>query len=91
VTTALILFLAAGMASRMAEFLVQADVLPPLRSPLWDLSHRLPMDSAPGAVMHALIGYDATPAGVQVLFYVITLAAIFAAMRLVQYRKRAAS
>jgi high-affinity iron transporter len=91
VTTALILFLAAGMASRMAEFLVQADVLPPLRSPLWDLSHRLPMDSAPGAVMHALIGYDATPAGVQVLFYGITLAAIFAAMRFVRYRKRAAS
>ena len=91
VTTALILFLAAGRASRMAEFLVQADVLPPLRSPLWDLSHRLPTDSAPGAVMHALIGYDAAPAGVQVLFYVVTLGAIYAAMTYVRRRRRPAA
>lgn len=48
------------------------------------------MDSAPGAVMHALIGYDATPAGVQVLFYALTLATIFAAMANVRHRKRAA-
>jgi len=89
VTTALILFLAAGMASRMAEMLVQADVLPPLRSPLWDFSQHLPTDSAPGAVMHALIGYDAAPAGVQVLFYVVTLAVIYGAMMVVRHRKRA--
>lgn len=91
VTTVLILFLAAGMASRMAEFLVQAEVLPPLRSPLWDLSRQLPMDSAFGAVMHALVGYDAAPAGVQVLFYVTTLAVIFSAMTYVRRRKRAAA
>ena len=88
VTTALILFLAAGMAARMAEFLVQADVLPPLQSPLWDLSHLLPVDSAPGALMHVLLGYDAAPAGVQVLFYVLTLATISGAMTYVRHRQR---
>ncbi|HWI15253.1 MAG TPA: FTR1 family protein, partial [Burkholderiales bacterium] len=89
VTTTLILFLAAGMASRMAEMLVQADVLPPLRAPLWDFSQHLPTDSAPGAVMHALIGYDAAPAGVQVLFYVVTLAVIYGAMTVFRHRRRA--
>lgn len=88
VTTTLILLLAAGMASRMAEFLVQADLLPPLKAPLWDLSHLLPADSPVGTVMHALVGYDASPAGVQVLFYLATLGAIVFAIIVVRRSKQ---
>lgn len=41
-TGVLVLFLAAGMASQAARFLIQADLLPSLASPLWDTSAALP-------------------------------------------------
>lgn len=84
VTSALILLLAAGMASRMAQFLIQADLLPSLKSPLWDISSVLPMNSPIGIFMHALVGYDAAPAGMQVAFYVATFLTILAGMRWVR-------
>jgi high-affinity iron transporter len=80
VTSALILLLAAGMASRMARLLIQADLLPSLVNPLWDLSKVLPVDSPAGVVMHALVGYDATPNGMQVVFYIVTALVILAGM-----------
>jgi high-affinity iron transporter len=80
VTAALILLIAAGMASRIAQFLIQADMLPSLKSPLWDISSVLPTDSILGGVLRALMGYDAAPAGMQVLFYVVTALAILTGM-----------
>ena len=81
VTSWLILLLAAGMAAQGAAFLVQADVLPPLGSDVWDTSFLLSESSIPGQVLHALIGYVAQPSGIQVLFYVATLIIIGALMR----------
>ena len=80
VTAALILLIAAGMASRIAQFLIQADMLPSLQSPLWDFSSVLPTDSVVGEVLRALMGYDAAPAGMQVLFYVVTALVILTGM-----------
>ena len=80
VTAALILLIAAGMASRIAQFLIQADMLPSLQSPLWDVSSVLPTDSIVGEVLRALMGYDAAPAGMQVLFYVVTALVILTGM-----------
>ena len=37
-TSLLVLLLAAGMASQAARFLIQANVLPSLASPVWDTS-----------------------------------------------------
>lgn len=76
VTNALLLLLAAGLASQMARFLVQADLLPALATPLWDTSAWLPVDHLLGATLHVLTGYDATPSGMQAVFYVVTLAVI---------------
>ena len=84
VTSTLILLLAAGMAARMAHFLVQADLLPSLKSPLWDVSAILPMTSPLGILLHALVGYEAAPAGLEVLFYIATLGVIVAGMFMVQ-------
>jgi high-affinity iron transporter len=84
VTSTLILLLAAGMAARMAHFLVQADLLPSLKAPLWDSSAVVPMGSPPGILLHALIGYEAAPAGLEVLFYVVTCVVIVAGMLMVQ-------
>jgi high-affinity iron transporter len=82
-TGVLVLFLAAGMASQAARFLVQADVLPSLASPLWDTSAVLPQTSVAGTLLHSLVGYDARPAGMQIVFYVAVLIAIAVGMALV--------
>lgn len=84
-TSALVLLLAAGMASQAARFLIQADILPSLASPLWDTSAILPEQSVPGMLLHSLIGYDAQPAGMQLVFYVVVLIVIAAGM---QWAKR---
>lgn len=81
VTGLLVLLLAASMASQSARFMVQADLLPSLGAPLWDTSDVLSRDTALGTFLHALIGYDPQPAGMQVAFYVVTLVAITAGMR----------
>jgi high-affinity iron transporter len=89
VTSGFILLLAAAMASQAARFLVQADVLPSLASPLWDSSWLLDNGSLPGRFLHALIGYEAMPSGMQVVFYTVTLLLIMTGMRLTRVRKPA--
>jgi len=82
VTSALVLLLAAGMASTAAHFLIQADLIPALASPLWDTSVALSEDGLSGRLLHSLIGYDAHPAGMQVIFYITVLAVIGLGMKL---------
>jgi high-affinity iron transporter len=82
-TGILVLLLAAGMASQAAHYLIQADLLPSLAAPLWDTSAILPENGLPGMLLHSLIGYDSRPAGMQIVFYLIALIAIFTGMRLV--------
>ena len=86
VTNVLILLLAASMASQSARFLVQADVLPSLASPLWNTTWLLDNASMAGRVLHTLMGYEAVPTGIQVVFYVSTLALVLAGMRLARIR-----
>lgn len=80
-TSALILALAAAMASQMAKFLVQGDLVPSLASPAWDTSALLSNDSAAGTLLHALLGYEARPSGMQVVFYISALLLILYGMR----------
>jgi high-affinity iron transporter len=82
VTNWLILLLAAGMAAQAAGYLIQADVLPALGNAVWDTSAVLSDDSGVGQVLHALIGYDARPSGMQLVFYVATAVLIFLGMKL---------
>ncbi|MDO8350058.1 MAG: FTR1 family protein [Gallionella sp.] len=80
-TSVLVLLLAAGMASQAAHFLIQADLLPSLAAPLWDTSAALPENGLPGMVLHSLIGYDARPAGMQIVFYLTALITIVVGMK----------
>jgi high-affinity iron transporter len=82
VTSWLVLLLAAGLASQGAAFLMQADLLPPLGSNVWDTSFVLSDHSIVGKILRTLIGYTAQPAGIQIVFYVATLAVIGGLMRL---------
>ncbi len=84
VTNALILVLAAAIASRLAQALAQAGLVELWTAPLWDTSGVLATDSALGVVLHALAGYDASPSGLQLAFYVATLVIVGLATRKVQ-------
>ncbi|MBC7787213.1 MAG: FTR1 family protein [Methylophilaceae bacterium] len=87
-TGALVLLLAAGMASQAAGFLIQADVIPGLISPLWDTSTNLPEKSVFGTLLHGLVGYNARPDAMQVLFYFAALISIYLGMQLVKRSKQ---
>ena len=82
VTSWLVLLLAAGLASQGAAFLMQANLLPPLGNVVWNTSFLLSDQSLAGRLLHTLIGYTAQPAGIQVVFYIATLAVIGGLMRL---------
>ncbi|HEY7987306.1 MAG TPA: FTR1 family protein [Methylophilaceae bacterium] len=79
-TNTLVLLLAAGMASQAARFLIQANLVPSLASPLWDTSAFIEDKSIVGRLLHGLIGYDSRPAGMQLVFYVVVMAAILTGM-----------
>jgi len=81
-TNWLMLLLAAGLASQAAGFLIQADVLPTLGNRIWDTSALLSDTSLLGKTLHTLIGYDARPAGMQIVFYAITAVVIALGMKL---------
>jgi high-affinity iron transporter len=87
-TGTLVLLLAAGMASSAARFLIQADLLPSMVSPLWDTSAVIPENGLLGMLLHSLIGYDARPAGMQVIFYITVLATIGFGMKWVSSPRR---
>jgi high-affinity iron transporter len=80
-TNALLILLAAGLASSAAGYLIQADVIPSLLDPLWNTSWLLSNDSVLGKVLHVLIGYTADPSGMQAIFYFATLAILVAGMK----------
>jgi high-affinity iron transporter len=75
------------MAAQAAHYLIQADIIPSLASPLWDTSAVLPEKSLLGMLLHSLIGYEARPAGMQLVFYFATIAAIWMGMKWVNQPK----
>lgn len=89
VTNLLIALLAASLASQLVRTLAQAGFIDAWTSPLWDSSGLLPPDSALGALLHALVGYDAQPSAAQILSYLGVLAFIFSGTRLLRARARA--
>lgn len=88
VTGALVLLLAASMASQVARNLIQADWLPSWGAPLWDTSAFLSQSSALGTLLHGLMGYDAQPTGMQLVFYVTVLVTIAGGMLWVSRREQ---
>jgi len=81
-TSLLVMLLAAGMASQAARFLIQADLLPSLTTPLWDASAMLPENSIFAILLHSLVGYEPRPAGMQMVFYAITVITIAIGVKL---------
>lgn len=69
VTNVLIWMLAGSLASQLAKSLIQAGLVDGWSDAIWDTSALLSNDDSLGILLHALAGYDATPTGLQVLFY----------------------
>jgi len=74
-TSWLILLLAAGLAASAAGYLTQAGILP-YQPPLWNTEHILSERSLGGQLLHILVGYQARPTAIQLMFYLITLVSI---------------
>jgi high-affinity iron transporter len=81
-TNWMLVLLAAGLASTAARFLIQADWLPAWGNQVWDSSALLTNGTLVGQALHVLIGYDARPAGMQLVFYVAIVALLVLGMRL---------
>ncbi|WEQ52427.1 FTR1 family protein [Komagataeibacter oboediens] len=86
VTGLLIAFLAAGMASQAAGLLAGDDLIPAFGYEVWDTSWLLSDGSMVGRAAKALLGYSDRPMGVQVMTWVVTLAVMITATRLVRGR-----
>jgi high-affinity iron transporter len=80
-TNGMLVMLAAGLASTAARYLVQADLLPAWSSQLWDSSWLLSNDSLPGQTLHILVGYDARPSGMMLVFYLGAMSLLLFGMR----------
>ena len=86
-TNAMLVLLAAGLASTAARYLIQAGLLPAWGQPLWDSSRLLGNGSLFGQAAHILVGYDAQPAGMQLVFYGMTLLALWLGAQFIQRRQ----
>ncbi len=80
VTSLLVLMLASGMGGQMARLLIQGDIVSFSGDALWDTSTILPMNSILGNLLHVMVGYEARPSVLQVMFYVITFCLILSGM-----------
>ncbi len=69
ITIALLFLVAAGMSSQAVRQLIQADWISTAGA-IWDTSSVLNEQSLLGQLLYALIGYEASPAAVEVFVYV---------------------
>lgn len=89
-TNWMLVLLAAGLSSTAAGFLIQANWLPAWGNQLWNTSWLLSNGSLLGQALHVLVGYEARPAGMQLLFWLATATLLFTGMRLMAMRQMAA-
>ncbi|HJU07619.1 MAG TPA: FTR1 family protein [Rhodanobacteraceae bacterium] len=81
-TNWMLVLLAAGLASTAARFLVQANWLPALGTQIWNSDWLLTNGSVIGQALHILIGYDAHPSGIQMVFWAAVVIALVIGMTL---------
>jgi len=86
VTSALIIFLAAGLASQAVAFLQQAGYFEAFTDVVWDTSWLLSAESFVGRLLHTFIGYTDRPNQAQLLAYAATVVTMVVVMRVVKTR-----
>ena len=88
-TNWMLVVLASGLAASAAGFLIQANLLPAWGNQLWDTSWLLSNRSIVGQAVHVLTGYEARPAGMQLVFWIVTFVVLVAGMRFMAMRMAA--
>lgn len=88
-TNWMLVVLASGLAASGAGFLIQANLLPAWGNQLWDTSWLLTNRSIIGQAVHVLTGYEARPAGMQLVFWIVTFVVLVAGMRFMSMRMEA--
>lgn len=82
VTTWLLIFLAAGIAAQGIGFWVNADIVPALGSPLFDISGILSQTSVFGKFLNMFFGYIDQPSGSQFFAYVASLSVLIVGLKI---------
>jgi len=90
-TNGLLILLAAGLAASAARYLAQADLLGTGGGTLWDSSWLLSDGSLLGHTLHVLVGYEARPTAMMLVFYAGTVTLLVVAARVVARRQRQAA
>lgn len=90
ISIVVLMLVGAGMASQVAQLLIQADWLPS-RLPLWDSSGWIAETSVTGQLLYALVGYEATPTAIQAGFHFGGLLFLVLVFLVCQWRYRAAN
>lgn len=88
VTSVLITFLAAGLASQAAQFLANAGIVDILGHTVWNSSALIAENSWTGRVLHALVGYTDRPTALQLAVYIATIVVMVVLMQWVALDKR---
>ncbi|HEY8941323.1 MAG TPA: FTR1 family protein, partial [Cellvibrio sp.] len=78
--------LCGGLSMQVAKQLLQIGVLDSA-GPLWDTSSLVNEHSWLGELLYALVGYDSSPAAIQVFFYWLAIAPLFVALLWNWYRR----
>lgn len=73
VSTALLILIAAGLASKAAGILTYSGILDIYDDQLWDSSWIVSNNSILGKVLNITIGYDSKPNTMQIIFYLSTI------------------
>lgn len=70
VTSWLLIFLSANLASQGANFLASVDILPEIVAPVWNSSWIISQESVIGQILNSLFGYIEAPSALQLIFYI---------------------
>jgi len=81
ITSTLLTFLAAGLAAKGVYYLAMVGIVPEFGYQLWDSSAFISNESILGESLGVLLGYNATPSGIELIVYVATLALIYAGLK----------
>lgn len=85
----LLVFIAAGMAAEAVGILTSSGIITTLTETAWDSSWLVSDSSTIGKLLKVLIGYDAKPNIMQLLFYSTVIVILFGLSAVQNYRRRA--
>ncbi len=77
----LLILLAAGMSSQLANYLSAIGIIEALSSSMWNSQWLIADDTIIGRILYSLIGYSSHPTELQVLFYATTILSMMLIMK----------